>query len=118
LTVCNAPKQARFLERIGSLRAGWHPARFLKGIHRGCILAADIGRSILLHDHILVRRLEFAAKPTECFRRSHRIGCEMLFVNVVAVNAFKRAYIESQARWLSSYKHHLGLTFWAAMALD
>jgi hypothetical protein len=42
----------------------------------------------------------------------------MFFVNVVAVNAFKRAYIESQTRWLSSGKHHLGLTFWAAMALD
>jgi hypothetical protein len=42
----------------------------------------------------------------------------MFFVNVVAVNAFKRAYIEPQARWLSSCKHHLGLTFWAAMVLD
>jgi hypothetical protein len=44
-------------------------ARFLKGIHRACILAADVRRGFLLHDHIiLVRRLEFAAKPTEYFR--------------------------------------------------
>jgi hypothetical protein len=43
-------------------------ARFLKGIHRACILAADVRRSFLLHNHILVRRLEFAAKPTEYFR--------------------------------------------------
>ena len=42
--------------------------RFSKGIHRACILAADVRRSFLLHNHILVRRLEFAAKPTEYFR--------------------------------------------------
>jgi hypothetical protein len=49
--------------------------------------------------------------------RDHGVGCEIFFVNVVAVNAFKRAYIESQTRWFSSCEHHLGLTFWAAMAL-
>ena len=68
LTVRNASKQASFFERVGSLRTGRHPARFLKGIHRACILAADVRRSFLLHNHILVRRLEFAAKPTEYFR--------------------------------------------------
>jgi hypothetical protein len=57
LTVRNASKQARFFERVGSLRTGRHPARFLKGIHRACILAADVRGGFLLHDHILVWRL-------------------------------------------------------------
>jgi hypothetical protein len=35
------------------------------------------------------RRLEFARKSTKYFRRSHGVGCEMFFVNVVAVNALK-----------------------------
>jgi hypothetical protein len=57
LTVRNASKQAGFFERIGSLRTGRHPARFLKGIHRACILATDVRRGFLLHVHILVWRL-------------------------------------------------------------
>jgi hypothetical protein len=57
LTVRNASKQAGFFERIGSLRTGRHPARFLKGIHRACILAADVRRGFLLQVHILVWRL-------------------------------------------------------------
>jgi hypothetical protein len=43
LTVRNASKQSRFFESVGSLRAWWHPARFLKGIHRAFILAAGVG---------------------------------------------------------------------------
>jgi hypothetical protein len=57
LTVRNASKQARFFQCVGSLRTGRHAARFLKGIHRACILAADVRRGFLLHDHILVWRL-------------------------------------------------------------
>jgi hypothetical protein len=41
LTVRNAPKQACFFERVGSLRTGRHPARFLKGLRRACILDAS-----------------------------------------------------------------------------
>jgi hypothetical protein len=96
MTVGNAPKQASFFERVGSLRTGRHLARFLKGIHRACILAAAVSRGVLLHDRALVRRLESTKKPTKRFRRSHGVGCEMLFVNVVAVDALKRAHIESQ----------------------
>jgi hypothetical protein len=65
LTVGGATKLVSFFERVGSLRTGRHPARFLKGIHRAYILVADVRRSFLLHDHILVWRLEFAEKPTE-----------------------------------------------------
>jgi hypothetical protein len=57
LTVRNASKQARFFQRVGSLGPGRHPARFLKGIHRACILVADVRRGFLFHDHILVWRL-------------------------------------------------------------
>ena len=57
LTVRNAPKQAGFFERVGSLRTGRHPARFLKGIYRACILAAAVRRGFLFHDHIAVWRL-------------------------------------------------------------
>jgi hypothetical protein len=57
LTVRSASKQAGFFERIGSLRIGRHPARFLKGVHRACIPAADVRRGFLLHVHILVWRL-------------------------------------------------------------
>jgi hypothetical protein len=53
LTVRNASKQAGFFERVGPLRAGRHPARFLKGIHRACILAAAVRRGFLFHGHIL-----------------------------------------------------------------
>jgi hypothetical protein len=53
LAVRNASKQAGFFQRVGSLRTGRHPARFLKGIHRACILAADVRGGFLLHDHIL-----------------------------------------------------------------
>jgi hypothetical protein len=50
LTVRNASKQAGFFERVGSLRTGRHPARFLKGIHRARILAAAVRRGFLFHD--------------------------------------------------------------------
>jgi hypothetical protein len=33
---------------------GRHLARFLKGIHRACLLAAAVRRGFALHDHILV----------------------------------------------------------------
>jgi hypothetical protein len=68
VTVRNAPKQASFFERVGSLRTGQHLARFLKGIHRACILAAAVSRGVLLHGHILVWRLESTKKPTKRFR--------------------------------------------------
>jgi hypothetical protein len=57
MAVRNASKQASVFERVGSLRTGRHPARFLKGIHRACILAAAVSRGFLLHVHILVWRL-------------------------------------------------------------
>jgi hypothetical protein len=47
LAVRNASKQAGFFQRVGSLRTGRHPARFLKGIHRACILAADVRRGFV-----------------------------------------------------------------------
>jgi hypothetical protein len=55
LTVCSASKQASFFERVGSPRAGRHPARFLKGVHRNRIVAAAVGRGLLLHDWDLTK---------------------------------------------------------------
>jgi len=78
----------------------------------------DVRRSFFLQDHILVWRFKFAEKPTEHFRGSHGVGCEMLLVSVVAVDACKPAHVESQARQFSSCQHHLGPAFWAVMALD
>jgi hypothetical protein len=53
LAVSNFLKQAGFLERVGSLRAGRQLARFFQGIHRACVLAAAVSRDFLFHDRIL-----------------------------------------------------------------
>jgi hypothetical protein len=50
VTVRNVSKQPSSFERIASLRTGQDLARFLKGIHGACILAADVSRDFLLHD--------------------------------------------------------------------
>jgi hypothetical protein len=57
MTVRNTLKQASLFERVGSLRTGRHRARFLKRIHRVCILAAAVRRGVLLHGNIPVWRL-------------------------------------------------------------
>ena len=54
MTVRNVSKQADLLERVGSLPTRRHRTRFLKGIHRACILAAAIRRGFVLHDYILM----------------------------------------------------------------
>jgi hypothetical protein len=51
-TVRDAAKQASLFERLGSLRARRHPARFLKGIHRHRIPGTAGWRSFFLHDSI------------------------------------------------------------------
>jgi hypothetical protein len=49
VTVGNAPKQAGFLERIGSRGAGRHPACLLQGVYRDGVQDAVVGRGFLLH---------------------------------------------------------------------
>jgi hypothetical protein len=65
MVVSRSTEQARFFQRLGSLRSGRHLARFLKGVRRYRALTAVIGgdSAFLLLAHVLLGRLEFAAKP-------------------------------------------------------
>ena len=63
--VSRSAKKAGFFQRLGSPRSGRHLARFLKGIRRSRAMTAVISRdsAFLLFAHVLLGRLEFAAKP-------------------------------------------------------
>jgi hypothetical protein len=49
LIIGDATKQARYFERIGSLRTGRHFSRFLESIQRACVLVAAVRRGFQLH---------------------------------------------------------------------
>ena len=69
MTVRDAAKQASLFERVGSLHAGRHPARFLKRVHRHCIPGAAGRRDFLLHDHMMSCR-DLLKPVSASFRRS------------------------------------------------
>lgn len=63
--VSRSSKKAGFFQRLGSPRSGRHLARFLKGVRRSRAMTAVISgdSAFLLFAHVLLGRLEFAAKP-------------------------------------------------------
>jgi hypothetical protein len=63
--VSRSAKKAGSFQRLGSLRSGRHLARFLKGVRRSRAMTAVISgdSAFLLFAHVLLGRLEFAAKP-------------------------------------------------------
>jgi hypothetical protein len=65
LMVSRSSKKTGFFQRLGSPRSGRHLARFLKGVRRSRAMTAVISgdSAFLLFAHVLLGRLEFAAKP-------------------------------------------------------
>ena len=63
--VSRSSKKAGFFQRLGSPCSGRHLARFLKGVRRSRAMTAVISgdSAFLLFAHVLLGRLEFAAKP-------------------------------------------------------
>ncbi len=68
--VSRSTKKAGFFQRLGSPRSGRHLARFLKRVRRSramtAVISGDSAFLLLAHlllVHVLLGRLEFAAKP-------------------------------------------------------
>jgi hypothetical protein len=85
VTIGGAAKQASLFERVGSLWAGRHLARFLKGVRRACIQAPAVRRDFLHQGHTLFgvsqRFVEVGARehsPLSTSARRPQIACLFL----------------------------------------
>ena len=120
LTVGRSAEQARLLERLGPRRPGRHLTRLLEGVHRSRVLTTIIAgdHAFLLSNHVLLGRLEFAAKPlaNAGFHWVRRYGRRL---NTTALLALKCSAVEARgARLDLGEKHSLVIACRAARPLN
>ena len=107
LTVGRSAEQARLLERLGPRRPGRHLTRCLEGIRRSRVLAAIIGgdHAFLPFAHILLGRLEFAAKPL-ANAGFHWVRRYRRRLNTTALLALKCSAVEASGSRLDLGEKH------------
>jgi hypothetical protein len=118
--ISRSAEKARFFQRLGPPRSGRHLARFLKGVRRRCALTAEISgdSAFLILAHVLLGRLEFAAKPAANVGFQGILRCSR-GLDATAVLALKCPAVEARGSALDcKEKHSRVIAHRAARPLD